>query len=109
MSFSIDILTKELTSLINSRPPVLTPRVGQGNRSVDGSFLVALSGGADSVALLRAMMMLGYRVEAVHCNFHLRGEESDRDEMFCKNLCGALGVDFIWRISIPVPMPTCMA
>lgn len=93
MSFSIDILTKELTSLINSCPPVLTPRVGQGNRTVDGSFLVALSGGADSVALLRAMMMLGYRVEAVHCNFHLRGEESDRDEMFCKNLCGALGVE----------------
>jgi len=41
--------------------------------------LVALSGGADSVALLRVMVYLGYYCEAAHCNFHLRGEESDRD------------------------------
>lgn len=54
--------------------------------------LVALSGGADSVALLRVLLALGYRVEAMHCNFHLRGEESDRDEAFCKNLCDELGV-----------------
>lgn len=53
----------------------------------DGLHLVALSGGADSVALLRLMLDLGYRVEAAHCNFHLRGEESDRDEQFVKNLC----------------------
>lgn len=50
-------------------------------------FLVALSGGADSVCLLLAMKRLGYRVEAIHCNFHLRGAESDRDEEFCKQLC----------------------
>ena len=56
--------------------------------------LVALSGGADSVALLRVMVSLGYRVEAVHCNFHLRGEESDRDERFCESLCLRLGVPF---------------
>ena len=49
--------------------------------------LVALSGGADSVALLRILLNLGYMVEAAHCNFHLRGEESDRDEAFCKQLC----------------------
>ena len=50
-------------------------------------FLVALSGGADSVCLLLAMKRLGYRVETIHCNFHLRGAESDRDEEFCKQLC----------------------
>lgn len=49
--------------------------------------LVALSGGADSVALLVALQKLGYRCEAVHCNFHLRGEESDRDETFVRELC----------------------
>lgn len=54
--------------------------------------LVALSGGADSVALLRVLLALGYRVEAMHCNFHLRGEESDRDETFCKELCNSLEV-----------------
>ena len=53
----------------------------------EGLHLVALSGGADSVALLSVMLTLGYRVEAVHCNFHLRGEESDRDEQFVKSLC----------------------
>lgn len=49
--------------------------------------LVALSGGADSVALLLCLLRLEYKVEAVHCNFHLRGEESDRDEAFCRQLC----------------------
>ena len=47
--------------------------------------LVALSGGADSVALLRVLLQLGYPCEAAHCNFHLRGEESDRDEALLGN------------------------
>ena len=59
----------------------------EGLLSRNGLHLVALSGGADSVALLRVLLALGYRVEAAHCNFHLRGDESDRDEQFVKNLC----------------------
>ena len=55
--------------------------------SADGLHLVALSGGADSVALLLVLQRLGYRLEAAHCNFHLRGEESDRDEAFVCQLC----------------------
>ncbi|MBM6992775.1 MAG: tRNA lysidine(34) synthetase TilS [Prevotella sp.] len=58
----------------------------------DGFYVVALSGGADSVALLCALWSMRYRVEAVHCNFRLRGEESDRDERFCVSLCEKLGV-----------------
>ena len=54
--------------------------------------LVAISGGADSVALLVALRKLGYACEAIHCNFHLRGEESNRDELFTKELCERLGV-----------------
>ncbi len=54
--------------------------------------LVALSGGADSVALLRVLIALGYRVSAAHCNFQLRGEESIRDEQFCRALCERLQV-----------------
>ena len=57
-----------------------------------GKYLVALSGGADSVALLLVLCRLGYSIEAVHCNFHLRGDESDRDEHFVTNLCLRLGV-----------------
>lgn len=53
----------------------------------DGLYIVALSGGADSVTLLLVMKELGYHVEAAHCNFHLRGEESDRDERFVTALC----------------------
>lgn len=58
----------------------------------DCLHIVALSGGADSVCLLRMMKQLGYRVEAAHCNFKLRGEESDRDEAFCRSLCEELGL-----------------
>ena len=61
--------------------------------SKQGRYLVALSGGADSVALLLLMLDGGYRVEAVHCNFHLRGSESDRDEQFVVKLCERLGVE----------------
>lgn len=57
-----------------------------------GLHLVALSGGADSVALLCVLRELGYVVEAMHCNFNLRGEESKRDEEFCKELCRLNGV-----------------
>jgi len=49
--------------------------------------LVALSGGADSTALLLMMKELGCKIEALHCNFHLRGEESDRDQTFVEELC----------------------
>lgn len=55
-------------------------------------ILVALSGGADSVALLRVLLALGYTCEAAHCNFHLRGKESDRDENFVRGLCNELNI-----------------
>lgn len=56
--------------------------------------LVGLSGGADSVALLSILTQLGYRCEACHCNFGLRGEESLRDRRFAENVAAELGVPF---------------
>ena len=50
-------------------------------------ILIALSGGADSTALLLVMKELGYTLQALHCNFHLRGDESDRDQHFVEELC----------------------
>lgn len=55
-------------------------------------LFVALSGGPDSVALLHILHSLGHPVIALHCNFHLRGEESDRDQRFCEELCRQLDV-----------------
>lgn len=56
----------------------------------------ALSGGADSVALLHSLKNLsselGVTVTAVHINHLLRGEESERDEAFCRELCQKLDI-----------------
>ena len=60
----------------------------------DGAHvIVGLSGGADSTALLLVLLRLGCKCTAVHCNFHLRGAESDRDQQFVTDLCSRLGVE----------------
>lgn len=59
------------------------------------SVVVGFSGGADSVALLALLVRLGYDCIALHCNFHLRGEESLRDEQFARSFAtDRLGVPF---------------
>jgi tRNA(Ile)-lysidine synthase len=59
-------------------------------------IFVALSGGADSVALLLVLVQestcRNWTVRAIHINHHLRGAESSRDEEFCSTLCRKLGV-----------------
>lgn len=63
----------------------------------DSHVLVALSGGADSVCLLLLLAKLQYKVTAVHCNFRLRGEESQRDENFVRDLCLKNGIKLYVR------------
>jgi len=59
-------------------------------------LIVAVSGGADSVALLRAAHAaapdLGWRVYALHCDHGLRGRASRSDAAFVRKLCGSLGI-----------------
>lgn len=56
---------------------------------------VAISGGADSVALALWLHAHAHRVTLaglIHVNHHLRGDDSDRDEVFCRALAGRMGV-----------------
>lgn len=67
-----------------------------GKRRRGTTVLVALSGGPDSVALLQLMSVvgkdLGLNIAAAHVNYGLRGEDSDADERFCRQLCKQLKI-----------------
>jgi len=59
-----------------------------------GRIIVGVSGGTDSVVMLHVLMSLGYDCVIAHCNFHLRMDESDRDELFVRNLAKELKVPY---------------
>ena len=57
-------------------------------------ILVAVSGGRDSVVLLMLLNNLKISVEVAHCNYQLRGKDSDADEKFVESLCEKLKIPF---------------
>lgn len=61
-------------------------------------LLLAVSGGIDSVVLCELCKQAGYDFVIAHCNFKLRGEESDRDEKFVRSLGEKYGVEVLVKI-----------
>ena len=55
-------------------------------------LLLACSGGVDSVVLVHLMHSLGYEIALAHCNFSLRGIESDKDAKFVEQLAKGLSI-----------------
>lgn len=66
----------------------------KGLLKANDKLLLAVSGGKDSVAMARVLSELGYTMAIAHCNFQLRGEDSDRDELFVRELASELKVSF---------------
>jgi tRNA(Ile)-lysidine synthase len=57
-------------------------------------ILISVSGGVDSVTLLNLFTDRGHDVSVMHCNFQLRGKESDEDEAFVKSICKSQNIPF---------------
>lgn len=55
-------------------------------------ILLTVSGGKDSISMLRLFHESNYSIEVAHCNFQLRGEESDREEDFVRDLTEKLQI-----------------
>ena len=78
--------------------PALAAAANSGLLPMTGIVTAALSGGADSVALLLILQKLqqtfGYTLRAVHVHHGIRGEEADRDARFCEQLCRQYRIPF---------------
>ena len=57
-------------------------------------FLLAVSGGADSMALLQLFYSSRFKIQVAHVNYHLRGKDSDADQELVKNFCSENNIPF---------------
>jgi tRNA(Ile)-lysidine synthase len=63
---------------------------GTCHGTVNDKYLLAVSGGIDSVVMVHLFHLSGINFAFAHCNFHLRGEESDGDQQFVEDLAKRL-------------------
>ena len=77
---------------------LISPDTSLRNYSPRQRYLVGVSGGRDSVALLHQLTTLGYRRLVIcHLNHRLRGRSSDADARFVERLAEKYGLDFVLR------------
>ena len=62
--------------------------------NVGTPILVACSGGVDSMVLVDVLLKLNYKIAIAHCNFQLRGKESDEDEQFIQQFASQNNIPF---------------
>src|SRR5215204_6466390 len=77
-------------------------------------IMLAVSGGLDSVVMLHLFKEAGFSVGVAHCNFQLRGKDSEEDEAFVQQLCQQLNVPvftkrfdtqaYAWENSLSIQM-----
>jgi tRNA(Ile)-lysidine synthase len=60
-------------------------------------ILIACSGGVDSMVLIEVLVNLKYKIAVAHCNFNLRGAESDGDAVFVEQYCLNNKIDFYYK------------
>jgi len=60
--------------------------------TLNDKILLTVSGGVDSMVMMTLMVEAGYSVGVAHCNFQLRGEEAEEDEVLVAERAKALGI-----------------
>ena len=97
-AIDVDIRKKKKSNFANIMDTVsiVHKYIEEHQLLADGeTVLLGLSGGSDSTALLLMLQEMRYQVICVHCNFGLRGDESNRDESFVRQLCQRNGCEIL--------------
>lgn len=66
------------------------------SQSQQKTYLLAVSGGVDSMVLADLFQHSGYHFQVAHVNYHLRGEDSNRDKELVSDFCSKHGIPFHW-------------
>ena len=78
---------------------ILQQLIKDGTLTKKEVLLVAVSGGIDSMTLLHFLKVEGYIVKAIHCNFQLRGEESEQETKMIQSFCESKNIPFLFQYS----------